>query len=452
VRVAYLAAAWFGVAPLQAEAYVWISGRYEVLSSAFALGAILSWRKGRTAESGPPRSAQGARVAALFLLALLSKEVPLLTLPALWLWPEREPRTQALLRDLWRRGLSLWPFGVAAAVYMALRVHALHGMRTHRDEGQLLLALSHLPVLLLDGLVQALVPSKIYLRVLSEEYARLGTLQIALATAAVLALAVLAFALRRRLQLVSWGLLWFGSLLAPVCIVTTLHWPGFGRYLYLASAGLLVGVSSVAAELWTSQPRLHRVTGVAGAVYALLLLFTLERHVKTYRSPQALFANVIVDRPDLAHGYGLLAAHYSSKLQRLPLVAELYGCAVQRNPDKFEYAKGLCDTLFLLGRRDQMLHAAQAAEKRMGPNAEWELIQARAVIQEQPALAVSHLVRCLQLAPGEPRCAASLRDLVNDPNAGPRYRELVAQALAEAGRDPRLAPVASLLDAATHHP
>jgi hypothetical protein len=438
---AYLVAAWFGLAPLQAEAHVWISGRYDLLSSAFALGAILTWRASRAVPRERRARALEALVAALFLLALLGKEVPLLVLPALWLWPEREPGEHSALVKLWRRALALWPFCVAIAAYLGLRLHALQGMRTHRDESQLLLALSHLPLLLAEGLMQALSPSKIYLRVLSEEYAKIGTWQIVLATSLVLVVALLALRSWRRFPLAAWGLLWFASLLAPACIVTTLHWPGFGRYLYFASVGLFVALASLAAEIWSQLPRLRRTLVLGGACYAVLLLWTLERYIATYRSPETLYVNVIEQRPDLASGYGLLAAYYASELRNLPQVATLYQLASARSPDKFEYAKGLADTLFMLGQREQMLRVAEAAERRMGADPEWELLKARALVERDSALTVTHLLRCLQLSPGEPRCVAALRGLADDPH----YRELLAQKLAHAGTDPRLAPVAELL-------
>ncbi|MFI5307249.1 MAG: hypothetical protein ACHQ53_07855, partial [Polyangiales bacterium] len=181
--VAYGVAAWFGIAPLQSEAHVWISGRYDVLSSALALAAILTWRASIATSSAVRGRALSALVMPLFLLALLSKEVPLLMLPALWLWPQDDERARPLLVRLWRRALALWPFAVSTVIYLAMRMHALQGLHTHRDQGQLWLALTHLPVLLLDGLLQALAPSKTYLRVLSEEYARLATPEIALAAA-----------------------------------------------------------------------------------------------------------------------------------------------------------------------------------------------------------------------------------------------------------------------------
>jgi hypothetical protein len=442
---AYLTAAWFGLAPLQSEAHVWISGRYDVLSAALALSAILIWRASIAAQREARRLALNLSVAALFLLALLSKEVPLLLLPALLCWPERDERSEPVLARLWRRGLALWPFAVSSALYLAMRLHALQGLRTHRDQGQLSLALSHLPVLLLDGLRQAVAPSKVYLRVLSEEYARLQTWQIALAAGVVVVVAGLAIALRRRLPLLAWGLLWFASLLAPACVVTTLHWPGFGRYLYLASAGLLPGLTWMASELWGRVPRLRAVLAIGGACYGLLCLWTLEHYIATYRSSETLHRNVITERPDLAHGYGMLAAHYATRLENLPEVARLFQLAWQRHPEKVEYAKGWADTLFLLGQLEPMLQVAESAQRRLGPHPEWELIQARALIERDPTRATAHLLRCLQLLPGEPRCLRSIRDLTGDATHGARYRALFALHLERIGPDRRLAVVTELV-------
>jgi hypothetical protein len=121
---AWAAAALFAVHPCHAAAVDWISGRTDVVATAFAAGAFLLYLEGR-----PLGLRTAPRVAAslgLFVLALLAKEMAI-TLPLLMLLdgalrPEGESRGQRIIAPAMA--------GAAAVAYLVLRVRLLGGFHT----------------------------------------------------------------------------------------------------------------------------------------------------------------------------------------------------------------------------------------------------------------------------------------------------------------------------------
>jgi len=117
---AAVAAALFALHPAHAESVAFISGRVDPLATLFGLAALAAHLVGRRrAHAWPWRAAAGAA----WLLALLSKEMAVSV-----------PLVAALL-DLARGERRGWlasyvPYGVAAALYLPLRVAALGALTT----------------------------------------------------------------------------------------------------------------------------------------------------------------------------------------------------------------------------------------------------------------------------------------------------------------------------------
>jgi protein O-mannosyl-transferase len=405
---AWLAAAWFAFAPVPSEAHVWINGRSDVFATLFGLAGVLSWRRGLAAE-GPARAGFLAAAAFGFLLGLLSKEVLLLCLPAIALWPERSPT------GLVRRGLRCLPLAAAGAIYLALRLHALGGMRSHQSAAQLGLAARRLPWLLLDGLLQSVLPTQPYQRLLYEEYARLPAYVPLLAGAVLLLMAAAAFWYRRTAPAVGWGLLWFALPLAPVAVITTVYWPGFGRYLYLPCVGLAIALSTLAARAFQMLVRLRRVFGFAALAYAAILIFVLEPVVASYRDSTALYMRTIDHRPDLAYGYGVLAASMSTQLNDLDEVSRLLELAERLDPSVPRYAIHRVQTELVLKRPERAAAAAEQALARFPAEPMLHYLAAVATTAD-PERALQHVLACLRLQPDFARCRSALGELCADPS------------------------------------
>lgn len=397
---AWIGAVWFALTPVPAEAHIWINGRSDVFATLFGLAGVLAWRRGLEAEK-LRRIGLLSLAAFSYLLGLLSKEVLLLCLPAILLWPERTPL------GILRRTLRVAPLTAASVVYLGLRAHALGGMRSHDNAAQLGAASMRVPWLLLDGLVQSVAPTRAFQRLLFEEYARLPGSLLLLASFAVIALAAGAFALRRSAGAAGWGLLWFALPLAPIAIISMKYWPGFGRYLYLPCAGLALTITTIAARAARAAPRLLGFFACTSLAYALVLLATLQLVIASYRDSTALYTRTIESRPDLAYGYGALAASISTSLQDLESVARLLDIAERLDPTVPRYAIHHVQTELVLKRPERAAEIAERALRRFPKEPMLYYLAAVATTDSAPDRALEQLVTCRRIAPRFERCRSA---------------------------------------------
>ncbi|MFH1435786.1 MAG: hypothetical protein ABIJ56_08740, partial [Pseudomonadota bacterium] len=310
-HLAPFAAAWFGLQPHLAEAHVWINGRSDIFCVIFGLSAMLLWRRALGAASWK-RMLMLAASAALFLAGLLSKEVLLLTLPTLLFWPAKTGRSSLALRQ---RILQVTPFAAVSAIYLAMRFFALSGMRTYGDSAQVRMALSYFPVLLVDAFQELVIPLRVYTRSMTDDYFAWGMPAFVLCLIAALSIAVVVLRVRRRLPLLAWGSLWFAATLAPVAVIATVLWPGFGRFLFLPSIGLIIGLTDGIGRLvertTRTRSRVRSIVACALVVYLGLLGALLVQQTRSFRDEETLYQSIIDAAPQRAHGYGFLGMMYS---------------------------------------------------------------------------------------------------------------------------------------------
>jgi len=319
------AALFFGLSPQLAEAHVWINGRSDPLTTLFGLSAILLWSH----ANQKPSVVRDVGAAALLFCGLLCKEVLLFALPSLALWPTLRASS------LRARALRLAPFAVSGVAYLGVRTTVLDGLKASHGKDQLLLALSNVPVLWLDGLRELISPSRLYMRSMRHEYALLSGTQRAWIAAAVLLVFGLVFLSRKKLPLTLWGLTWFALCLAPASMITGMMWPGFGRYLYLPC----VGVAIASAEL-LSQARIYlarredehpsRAMGwIRGSGALILSVYLLSLGVRLasvtfdYRSDEALFGGAAKLAPQPAYAHAWLGASFRTAGHPLRGIEEL---------------------------------------------------------------------------------------------------------------------------------
>ncbi|HZI16731.1 MAG TPA: tetratricopeptide repeat protein [Myxococcus sp.] len=143
----------FGLFPRLTESVAWISGRTDVMASAFALGALLVYRADR------PSRRWGA--AGLVLLGLLCKEVAVSVVLGLAVLEASAVRAKE--RRPAQAARNLAPVAVALLVYGALRLNALRsdvreldaataGLPLAERATAALAALAHYAVMLVDAL------------------------------------------------------------------------------------------------------------------------------------------------------------------------------------------------------------------------------------------------------------------------------------------------------------
>lgn len=351
-KFALFGTACFALSPHANTAQIWINGRSDLFCTFFGLASVLVWRRALL-STGRLAKLLLLTSSFLFLLGLLSKEVLIATLLPLLLWPEGDADLRWTERL--KRGSG---FIAAAALYIGIRVSVLGGMRASEGSEHVLRSLSYLAPLELEGLLGALYPRRLYLRFMSEEFGALGTGTLVALFTLLLALAAGLYMLRRRTPLVSWGLLWFASCLAPVALIAGLRWPGFGRYLYLPSVGLAVSVSALARHFYDGLPNLRRFALVASALYLAVFAVSLRQWVADFKDEDSLYSSAIARNPSGAHAYGWLGI----SLARRELFEEAIGplaVAHSRAPDEPDYALSLLESFRATGRHEAARKVAE---------------------------------------------------------------------------------------------
>lgn len=297
-RAALLAALLFLLHPVQTQAVTYVVQRMASMAGLLALLATWLWLRGRRSPR-PAGWLAGAGLA--WVAAVLTKENTLV-LPLVVAGTEAllSPELPAWLR---RRRLPVLAGAAAAAalgIWMVSRYWTTiqsEQVRFGLSVGDRLLTQSRVVALYLSLLAWPL-PSR--LRVdydFPPSHGLLTPPATLLALAALAALVVLAWRLRRRQPLVSFAVLWFLGNLAvensflPVDLVfeQRLYLPSFGPFLLAAATAV------EALERWLG-PRPARSWLAVAPVLALLGVAT-DRRNALWNDPAALHAQVLADQP-----------------------------------------------------------------------------------------------------------------------------------------------------------
>jgi len=389
----------FAVHPWAVEAHVWINGRSDPACLLFGLAGMLALLHAE-------RRGGHLRLSALsgfaLLLGLLSKETLLLVFPAILFMPAARGATRS-----WRARLG--PLLFAGLAYLGARVAVLDGMRTHRDTQMLFDAAAHLPWLLLDALRQTVAPERPYLRSLSGEYADLLAWQIALAAIVVVAVLTGAFLARKKAPLAAWTALWFFAPLLPISIISTVLWPGFGRYLYVPLAGFGWLLASLTPVARAKLPR-KRLRVSLAALHVVLLAALAALFTRDLQSSEALYGAAMRARPAVAMPHGWLGMALAREGDHRRAVVPLMRAA-ELDPSTHRYLIHAGRSVIALGQReDAQLIAERGIHRFYGRPEEgaYHLLAVNAMTARDPTVAVGHLVRCLEVWPDRPDCAQAL--------------------------------------------
>jgi len=434
--VALLVAAFFGLSPQLGEGHVWINGRSDPLAALFGVFALWVW-SGWTSDlrrvSGRPFA-----VFLLTLLGLMSKEVLLVGLASCLVWPLHRDRSLT-----WRIGRSI-PFAAAAVVYLGARVSALGGARVAYGPEQLGVALRNLPLLWTDGLRELVLPSRLYLRSMRDEYALWSDTERVAAAAFVLVLSLAVWLLRKRSPVLVWGSAWFALTLAPAAMISAVLWPGFGRYLYLPCVGLALSlgeatqavIPSLKAYFGVERAEVDRkvtvLIGAVATVYLASLALRLATFTVQYADNETLYANAIEASPAPAYAYAWLGTHFVTERDAVRGTMALQK-AVELDPREPRYLHDLARARLVSGdvvtaERELRGAIARAPKHLVG---DLRALLVYAIAGRDPRAAVAELCTCLQHQPDLVDCRGTLGPLL-DPRgpAYPQLREEIAVALA----------------------
>jgi len=227
---AWISAALFAVHPIHTEAVDWIAALPDVLLTTLSLGGLFAFVR----QNGAPNRLQAAGHCGLYLLALLTKETGVMLLPlyAGYQWIVQGKSNARLYA------------GMAAtfAIYLVLRIHALGALAPAQ---QAFLKLSPAAFAMSAAVIAAsylavlIWPAGLNFFHIFHATSQ-PTPQFVLALAALAVAAWVAFQMRARRPIVSYGVLWFALTIAPVLNLAGVGQNVFAeRYLYLPSVGFV---------------------------------------------------------------------------------------------------------------------------------------------------------------------------------------------------------------------
>jgi protein O-mannosyl-transferase len=365
----------FSVHPLRVESVAWISERKDVLSLFFwmlTLWAYAGYAPGRAGTElafRTPDSRFATRNYALALffyaLALMSKPM-VVTLPFVLLlldyWPlERWPqkRFPGLL-------LEKGPFFLLSAIVSVITFF------TQKNASMLDPVFTGLSVSFAERLENALVSYGRYLGKLfwpvdlSASYPypdRWPAHLILFAGLLVLAIAVLAFALRRRSPYLLIGWLWYLGTLVPVLGLVSVGAQAMAdRYSYIPSLGILIALVWGAFQLTGGRRSRSIVLGAIGTTLALSCLGLTRHQIGYWKDGVTVWqrAVTITENDYAAHnwlGCALYAqGQYDEAIQEFQKASTL-------NPGFAEIYCSLGQAYTALGRMDEAIAACQKALK-----------------------------------------------------------------------------------------
>lgn len=296
----------FALHPVQTEAVTYISGRSVAFMASLYLASVLAWVEGR--ERG---SWILVRLVSpgLFLLAFLVRETAV-TLPmALWLWEKTKKPADAsdrpVGRDLLPHGLVLLGLLGLLAKHRGYARLLSYGFRERSLGDNLLSQLDSVAYLLAKLAWPSDLNIDPRLPVRTEWSAALGWK--ALLLVAILGLALLTW---RRLPGLAFGILWFFLHLLPTNSVIPRLDVVNERQLYLASAGLIMGLIQIGLPLLRRPGLLRRLGLVTLGLMAAAMGWATRQRNADYRTEIALWESSTRAGPHNPRAFNNLGCAY----------------------------------------------------------------------------------------------------------------------------------------------
>ncbi len=426
-------AALFAWHPLHVESVAWIAERKDVLSTFFALLALLSYTK--YAKENCRRSFWLTLI--FFALGLMSKPM-LVTLPFVMLlldfWPLQRFSLSAFRFPLFLRlVLEKWPFFLFTAVSCIVTFFAQHGggAVVPLELVPLRYRLANAVTSYLDYFLKMLWP--VNLAVLYP-ITPLLRIQFFAATVFLIVVSCCVWKTRRTHPYLFVGWLWFLGTLVPVIGLVQVGGAAMAdRYTYIPSIGLFLAVAFGFRNL-AARFRFPPIAVVAAAVLILGgCIFTTEHQLRFWRDSEMLFrhALAVTKDNDIAHlnlgvaleqqgkltqalaeyreAARLMPGHYQvhnnlgnllDNLGRPREALAEYREAVRLNPKPPTLHDGLGIVLVEFGRFDEAMNEFTNAA-RLDPTYPWPYFQMGKVLLKQgrDAEAVGRLREALQIDP-----------------------------------------------------
>jgi Tfp pilus assembly protein PilF len=366
-------AALFAWHPLHVESVAWIAERKDVLSTLFALLALLAYVRAVTGDRGEVKSPAVLRspfywVAWLcFALGLMAKPM-LVTLPFVMLlldyWPLQRvtgDRRQLKLMAAGRLAVEKLPFFLLAAGSCVVTFLAQHhgGMVVSLEEMPPGYRLANIPLAYLRYLQKMVWP--VHLAIFYPLPRTLSTPAVLAAVLALLAITVVVWLARKRSP---WGLvgwLWFLGTLVPVIGLVQVGQAAMSdRYSYWPLVGLFMAIAFAINDA-TKRFRLHPilVAGGAGLVLGGCVVLT-EYQLNCWRDDVTLFSHAISVTQDNEPAHLSLGLALEAAGRNADALAE-YRIGLKLKPNRVKTYDYLADALAGSGQTNEALAELQEA-------------------------------------------------------------------------------------------
>jgi tetratricopeptide (TPR) repeat protein len=315
-------AALFAWHPLHVESVAWIAERKDVLSTFFALLALLSYtRYAQSKTSGRWQVAGGASLSPatrhpsldnwfavmFFALGLMAKPM-LVTLPFVMLLLDYWPLKRILFPSTLNSQLSIvfekWPFFLLTIISCVVTFFAQRNGASvvSLQNVSLHYRLENAAVAYADYLQKIFWPEN--LAVIYPMPGKIYTFVVATAVAVLIFISAAAWLWRRRAPYLVVGWLWFLGMLVPVIGLVQVGGAALAdRYTYLPAIGIFLAITFGALAL-TEQFQLSKMIPAIASVLILgACLILTEKQLRYWRGSKTLFAHTlaVTKNNDIAH-------------------------------------------------------------------------------------------------------------------------------------------------------
>jgi protein O-mannosyl-transferase len=349
--------------PLHVESVAWITERKDVLSTFFALLALLAWvryAKARTGAGGKSKLSRGYLWALLFFgFALMAKPMPV-TLPFVFLlldlWPLRRFSISNFQPPVFLRLVrEKWPFFVLAAASCFITMLAQKNGHAVRSLAQVSLALrlENTPVAYALYLLKAIWPAN--LAVLYPLPHEIPPPLVAFSLAVLAGISIAVWLPRKNSPYLLVGWLWFLGTLVPVIGLVQAGGQALAdRYTYFPLIGIFLAVAFGLRDL---ANHLHvpksMVATCAVVIFAGCILVT-ENQLSYWQNNRVLFLHDLAVVPDNSAPHFWIGVAYQDESRPAEALAE-FRRAERLDPGFMTTHYMIGGLLYDLGKKEEAL-------------------------------------------------------------------------------------------------
>jgi len=353
-------AALFAWHPMHVESVAWIAERKDVLSTFFALLALLNYAK--YVQENSRRNFWWSL--ACFALGLMAKPM-LVTLPCVLLlldfWPLQRISNFKFQISNFRATTTLVlekiPFFLISAAASVITFLAQSQSASKAVVSTALVPLHYrlksVPVAYAEYLGKTFWPSKLAIFYPLPEH--IPAVQVAAAVITLACFSLVTLWLHRARPYLLTGWLWFVGMLVPVIGLVQVGGAQIAdRYSYLPAVGIFLLVTFAALDLAARWKISGKILGALAAVILLACLITTEKQIWHWQNSETLFrhALAVTDDNDVARNNLGVAFEQQGRLAE---AAEQYRAAARVVPDRYQGHHNLANMLDRLGRPTEAL-------------------------------------------------------------------------------------------------